>query len=479
MQQVRPIYKKARERREVNPALVVLLSVLGVLVLSYLVISVYFFGRFRPGTWIGDYYATGATPEEVNGWLKAVTPVPSILVTDADGNEMKVPITGIQYKYDYTEELEHLLDRQMPFTWVAGLFGETRFTPEGTLELEEEELRPIFNGIPAVQASASGDAVYRIDYSPENGYVLYNGKTTDFRAEDAFADFAESVKKRQDTFDLSLYYSSLSLTEEEQQLHNLWSRLDWYLNCDLVYDMGAEQIPMDRVRMASFLKKDMENLPVTALDGSFVLDDEAVEGFIRELCDSYNTYGHRMFRTTRGDEVEVNGGTYGTLLDSETELAFLKNALMRDTFHDGTEDLHIPEYKMQGVVRGLDDIGPSYVEVDLLEQKLYFYLEGELFLSSDIVSGNAARKNNTPEGTDYIYYMQKDRYLRGKDYVSFVHYWMAFIEHVGLHDASWRSEFGGEIYKTSGSHGCVNLPSDVAKTLYENVWVGMPVIVHN
>ncbi len=479
MQQLRPIYKKARERREFNPALVIALSVLGLLVVSYLACTVYFCNRFRPGTWVGDYYATGVTPEEINAWLKNQTPVPTISVTDADGNVTKLQLAGLPYEYSYLEDLKSLLDRQIPLFWIAGLFEETRFQPECTLTVNESDLQTVWEKIPAVQATAEANPVYRIDYSAQDGYILYNGKTSDFREEDAFRDFAEAVQKRHSEFDLSGYYTALTLTEAEQELHNLWSRLDWYLNCDLVYDMGAEQIPMDRVRMASFLRKDAYNMPVLSTSGGFLLDDDAVKAFVEELCESYNTYGHRMFQTTRGDLVEVNGGTYGTLLNDAAELSFLKNSLMKDTFHDGTEDVHVPEYEKEGLVRGLDDIGPDYVEVDLLEQKMYCYLDGELFLSSDIVSGNAARKNNTPEGTDYIYYMQKNRNLVGRDYVTFVNYWMAFIDHVGLHDATWRSEFGGEIYKTSGSHGCVNLPKDVAKTLYENVYVGMPVIVHN
>ena len=48
-------------------------------------------------------------------------------------------------------------------------------------------------------------------------------------------------------------------------------------------------------------------------------------------------------------------------------------------------------------------------------------------------------------------------------------YWMPFNGGIGLHDASWRSKFGGEIYKNSGSHGCVNLPRSVAETIYNNI----------
>ena len=75
--------------------------------------------------------------------------------------------------------------------------------------------------------------------------------------------------------------------------------------------------------------------------------------------------------------------------------------------------------------------------------------------------------------------MEEGRTLRGENYATFVNYWMAFYNHYGLHDATWRREFGGDIYLTDGSHGCVNLPKDKAGELFELVEVGTPVIVYD
>ena len=57
----------------------------------------------------------------------------------------------------------------------------------------------------------------------------------------------------------------------------------------------------------------------------------------------------------------------------------------------------------------------------------------------------------------------------GPGYASPVKYWMPVKGGIGIHDASWRKEFGGEIYKKSGSHGCINTPTDVMSTLYDMV----------
>ena len=72
----------------------------------------------------------------------------------------------------------------------------------------------------------------------------------------------------------------------------------------------------------------------------------------------------------------------------------------------------------------------------------------------------------------------KHVYLKGAGYLSYVNYWMPYNGGEGLHDATWRDEFGKDIYKTSGSHGCINMPLDIAEQVYNNVEVGTIVEVY-
>ena len=62
-------------------------------------------------------------------------------------------------------------------------------------------------------------------------------------------------------------------------------------------------------------------------------------------------------------------------------------------------------------------------------------------------------------------------------YSVWVNFWICFLPHYGLHDASWRGSFGGDIYEYDGSHGCVNLSYNSASTLYDLVDYDTPVIV--
>ena len=111
---------------------------------------------------------------------------------------------------------------------------------------------------------------------------------------------------------------------------------------------------------------------------------------------------------------------------------------------------------------GKNDYGDSYVEINLTAQHMFLYKDGKLVIDSDFVSGNVSKNNATPTGAYGVTYTEKNATLRGENYETPVTYWMPFAGNVGMHDAYWRSEFGGSIYKYAGSHGCINLPPEVA-----------------
>lgn len=117
----------------------------------------------------------------------------------------------------------------------------------------------------------------------------------------------------------------------------------------------------------------------------------------------------------------------------------------------------------------------TYAIVDISDQTLKIYRLGEEIFSTSVVTG----KDSTPTDIGFfsIYSKERNAVLRGADYASPVDYWMPFNGGEGLHDASWRSNFGGDIYHNSGSHGCVNLPVDVADDVYDMLSVGDRVFV--
>ena len=152
--------------------------------------------------------------------------------------------------------------------------------------------------------------------------------------------------------------------------------------------------------------------------------------------------------------------------------------LGEDEYHS---DRWIVDY--QGIVgsvvkSGLLPFGTTdIIIVDIDAQIVQMLKGGRVLCYSKIVTG-MRDVYDTPRGMYSIQDMERDATLKGPGYEAHVKYWMPFFKGYGLHDASWRSSFGDSVYVFSGSHGCVNLPEHVARTMFENAYKGYLVMVH-
>ena len=121
----------------------------------------------------------------------------------------------------------------------------------------------------------------------------------------------------------------------------------------------------------------------------------------------------------------------------------------------------------------------TYVDVNIANQTVTMFVNNLPVFSSPCVTGTPKNNRSTPVGAFYIMEKIPGKRLKGDTWDVWVDRWMKFTsDSCGLHDASWRKKFGGSIYRSNGSHGCVNLPKDKAYALYDMVIVGTPVIVH-
>ena len=224
-------------------------------------------------------------------------------------------------------------------------------------------------------------------------------------------------------------------------------------------------------------------------------DEQAVRDYVSSLALSYNTVSPDKTRTfINHNNIEKTIKTsYGWQLNEDEttkRLYELINKVINDTTTEGQNGFNPEDYLIKAVWKRAaakheePDYGASYVEIDMGEQNVYVYVDGVCVLSSPCVTGRMTKGRITPEGMYSIQYKQRSRYLTGRNpdgsisYRSYVNYWMPFNGGIGLHDATWRGKFGGSIYVYSGSHGCINLPLDIAKQLYDIAYAGMPVICY-
>ncbi len=215
------------------------------------------------------------------------------------------------------------------------------------------------------------------------------------------------------------------------------------------------------------------------------LNQDALASWINEKnLSSMDTVGtERTWTRADGKSCTASGGSYGWKVDTSSLAESITNAV-----EQGETTVDIPCSQTADVYSGAGarDWG-AYVDVDLTQQMVRYYdANDNLVHEAPCVTGNVSAGHSTPTGIYYLNSKQSPCVLTGRtstgeiSYQTKVQYWMPFIKSsIGLHDATWRSNFGGAIYKTNGSHGCVNLSTADAQWFYNNLSTGVCVITHN
>ena len=223
-------------------------------------------------------------------------------------------------------------------------------------------------------------------------------------------------------------------------------------------------------------------------DGNVSVKEDKVAEYVRSLAEKYETrYMERVFQTSLGGTVTFPPGLneYGYTILEDLEAAQLTQDIL-----SGESVVREPVYQYLGAWgdplylkrSGTDDLAGTYVEVSISAQHMWYYIDGALFIESDVVTGDTTLGQDTQTGVFPLAFKESPSTLRGgegkKKYTTKVQYWMPFYEGQGLHDAWWKTVFGGTEYIGNGSHGCVNLPPSVAEAVYNNIQPGTAIIIY-
>jgi len=278
-----------------------------------------------------------------------------------------------------------------------------------------------------------------------------------------YENIVKAIKNKEEKINLLNLncYEKPKYTSDSKEVINAKNILNKYVSSIITYNCAGITKVLNGYEIKNWLRVD-ENFQV-------ILDEGKVRNYVDNLANSYSS--------ALGNSISVNGGYYGNnhswiINSAEETKALIENIKNGQTISKS------PIYAQTSAADYFNNVGNTFVEIDMTKQHLWYYKDGYLVTEGDVVTGNVSNGAATPEGVYKIYSKQKDTVLKGDDYASPVSFWMPFNKNIGLHDASWRTEFGGQIYLNDGSHGCVNAPYYVAKTVYENINVGTFVICH-
>ena len=453
-------------------------AVVAVVLLAYGGVAIYYQSHFLNNTFINDSDCSNLTADQVAAIMDQQSQTYSLQIQGRDENGVQEDLgtitaseIGMQW-VDTQSTAQELLDRQNELFWIEMLWSTQNYDVIHGVSYDNNKLQEQLAQLPALQKKnmVAPEDAYISDYSEKTGSYEIVPETlgTELDLKLVQEVVSAAIMEGNTTVDLEEQgcYKSAEVTAEDAALVKACDTMNKWVSAKITYDWNGNKVVVDGDTIREWIQSD---------DKDPQLDEEAIAEFVAEQAKEYDTYGKkRKFTTVQGIELTLPSGAYGWKTDRTEETQELIASIEKGETIDKE-----PVYSSKGAQKGSDDIGSSYVEIDLTNQHLYVFQKGNIVLETDFVSGNMSKPGCvTPPGVFGLTYKTKNAVLRGADYETPVNYWMPFNGNVGMHDATWRRSFGGTIYLTAGSHGCVNLPLDMAAAIYEYVSTGSPIICY-
>lgn len=430
--------------------------------------------HFLRNTYINNTKVGGMTVDEAEKTFTQDFASHKIAIKEKERTEIIDP-QDVDAVIAVGSQVQNLYDSMNPWTWFMNFFGKKDHTVALDVTYDQEKLKTVVDNL---ECFAKANVV-----APKDAYI----KAGETKFEIVPEVLGNTVKKKQllqligtdlatgvtsihlekeDLYKLPSYY------EKDQVVQDALAAANTYTHGTITYDFKYTTETVDYN-----ISKDWVNI---SKDFKVTLSDEKIGDYVEDLGNKYNTMGAaRDFTTSAGNKINAYGGDYGWKIYFDKEKEKLEKNLK-----SGKNVNREPVYSYKAKCRNSakDDIGDSYVEISIARQEVWLYIDGECIMNSSCVTGTPPNAS-TYTGVYALTYKKSPDVLTGPNagggsYSSKVTFWMPFNGNQGMHDASWRSSFGGSIYKTNGSHGCVNLPYSAAATLYKHIDAGFPIVIY-
>lgn len=438
------------------------------IVLIYSLVSLYFTNHFFFNTVINGVNVSLKAHNSVDPIIKNYIKNYKLQIIERNYEADEITGRDIELKYNEKNTIYKIYHIQSSFKWICSLFISQKYFVNDLYTYTLDDLKNIIYELNCLNNNSIKPQNVNFKYS-NGSYItikeVYGNKIILDKLTQAIKTSILQGKSKLD-LDENQCYENPKYTlgsDKTSKTKNLLSR---YVSSNITYKFDNEKEVLDGNIINKWLNVD-EDLEV-------VINKTAIMNYVNELCSKYDTFGKvRNFKTSLGKTVDVKGGVYGWKINRDAEAKALFNSITL-----GKVSVKEPIYSQRALFRGEDEIGNTYLEINITRQQIWFYKNGKLIINGPVVTGNPNKGWSTVTGTYMLVYKQKYATLTGHNYEADVTYWMPFFGNTGLHDASWRYSFGGVIYKRNGSHGCINAPLYLAKTIFENIEERTPVICY-
>ena len=475
--------------------------VCGVMALAIVggVIGAYAYGKkaydgvFLANTTINKIDVSKLTKEEAAAKLdEQIKFNDKLTITKRDGSKVDIDLKTLDFSSNISDAVSQAFEKQDHTMWFKSLLGGSSYEFDPDSKFNETKLNALIkrNVIEGQNITESKNAYIE---QTDDGFQVVKEVVGDNIDQNKLGDIYSYISDElsKGHFDISIadldVYEKPTIVAED--LQEQVDSLNEIATIELKFDFVYEQATLKGTRFMDWLD--------FAEDGTYTVDHDEVVKYVAELAEKYNTYATpRKFKSTNRGTITVDPdeSLYGWWLDDDKMAE-----LVEDMILDGESVTVDPifysiknadgstAYTYEGnrdCWTAKDDIGDTYLELDLSAQHMWYYEKGKKVWECDVVSGMPTATRNTPEGVYCVWSKQsparlKDSNADGSSWDTTVEYWNNISTcGIGIHSAPWQPYFGGDLYKWNGSHGCINVSTADAKWVYDNVPYNTPVVAY-
>lgn len=436
-------------------------------------------GVFLPNTTVNGMDVSLMTPDEVRETVEQTDADKVLTLTTKEGNTETIAYRDLDYKHIWAVSAEDLQASQDHRLWPLSRFRPAELTTGEGYTFSEEKLLGAVKELNCISGGGITDPrdASIVCKKKKQEYVIVpsvDGNRLDESA--VITAVRDAVDTGQTSVDLKGQgcYKRALVHTKDASIQDAFNRINSIQNAVITLDLYGSSIEVTKKDFFDWLQFD-------AASGTVTLSDEKLSAYVDQMAQKYDTYMRpRSFTTTYGDTITVGGGeydTYGFILEPHDTRLALKEAILSGK---SQEIETVWERTGRRITPDGNDIGSTYIEISIDQQHMWYYEDGEILVSTDVVTGMMTPERRSPTGVLYVIGKLTDYTMYGSYGSSFVNYAIMLNEDgVYIHDASWRSSFGGSIYYYSGSHGCINTPYSQVEQLYDLIQDGTPVIIYD
>lgn len=455
--------------------LISVLSILLIIGVGYSAGIGYYAEKFQANTTFGQVDISNLTLQEAQNQVETIIKEQEINLTE-NGNPIgTIKLGDLEPELATEEVLTQTYNNQNPNEWLTGYFQSHEYD---NVLIDSVDFSPskiseqLFDlGLDNSERTPARDA--SIEYSDAQGYYVNEaeaGNQLDMDKVEAL--IIGGIQSGQDTIEINEAYLEPSVEDNDEIISNVMDEIDKASNSEITLTIADNEVVIPKEEIQSWIYFDVNN--------EIVFDQNLIHEYLGTLNEEYATYNQpRQFESTYEGTVTVEPGTLGWSIDRETETANIAEDL-----YAGGSITREPAIVGTGYnTSGSDDIGDSYIEISIDHQHMWVYLDGQVAVETPIVTGQIG--TDTVAGAYSIWDKEENANLTGynprteAEYNQPVSYWLPFDDTgQGIHDASWQGSFGGNTYQVSGSLGCINTPPGAMVEVFNQAYLGMPVIIH-